>query len=147
MVDKIDKPEPPPPYAIAGTTETKRDKPREERKQEDLPTFQQKNPSLYQEKFASETSVSKTIRVPLAQIERLLLKRATPRHGAPTAEADLVWKDGRVTENVSFLIHNWQDFLKIKNRHNNTRRVLETYAAPSGNNNKTSANQRTLEYA
>lgn len=115
MVDKIEKPDRPPAYSISGTTETKRDKPREEKGQEDLPTFKKEEPSLYREKFQSEVGISKTVYVPLDQIQKLLFRRATPRHGAPTVEADLVWKDGRTTEGISFLLHNWQDFLKIKN--------------------------------
>ena len=115
MVDKIDKPEAPPPYAITSTTETKRDKPQDQKGQEDLPTFQKESPSLFKEKFQEGFGVLKTIRVPLAEIEKLLFRRATPRHGTPTAEADLVLKNGKIVERVSFLLQNWQDFLKIKN--------------------------------
>ena len=115
MVDKIDKPEAPPPYAIGSTTETKRDKPQDQKGQEDLPTFQKENHSLYREKFQESGGALKTIRVPLNEIAKLLFRRTTPRHGSPTAEADLVWRDGKVTEGVSFLLQNWQDFLKIKN--------------------------------
>lgn len=115
MVDKIDKPDAPSPYAVGGTTETKRDKPRDQQNQEDLPTFKQQNPNLYREKFQGELGTSKTVKVSLDQIDKILFRRATPYHGIPTAEANLVWKDGRTTEGVSFRIQNWQDFLKIKN--------------------------------
>ncbi|OGQ47910.1 MAG: hypothetical protein A3H42_01355 [Deltaproteobacteria bacterium RIFCSPLOWO2_02_FULL_46_8] len=115
MVDKIDKPDAPSPYAVGGTTEAKKDKPRDQQNQEDLPTFKRQNPNLYREKFQGELGVSKTVKVPLDQIDKILFRRATPYHGVPTAEANLVWKDGRTTEGVSFRIKNWQDFLKIKN--------------------------------
>lgn len=115
MVDKIDKPEAPSPYAIGATKETKRDKPREEGGQEDLPTFKREDSSLYREKFQKEPGTSKTVKVAVVHIEKLLFRRATPHHGVPTAEANLVWKDGRTTDGVNFRIQNWQDFLKIKN--------------------------------
>ncbi|MDO8527962.1 MAG: hypothetical protein Q7T03_09780 [Deltaproteobacteria bacterium] len=115
MVDKIDKPEKVSPYAIGGTTETKRDKPQDQRGQEDLPTYKKEPSSLYREKFQGELGVAQTIRIPVGDIQQFLFRRATPRHGSPTAEADLIWKDGKTSENVSFLLSNWQDFLKIKN--------------------------------
>ncbi len=115
MVDKIDRPDAPSPYAVTGTTETKRDKPQDQRGQEDLPTFKQTGPSLYKEKFQSESSVIKTVLVPLSDIDSLKFRRATPRQGAPTVEADLILKDGKTLEGISFLLKNWQDFLQIKN--------------------------------
>lgn len=116
MVDRVDKPDAPPPYRVAQTTEAKKDKPQDERRQEDLPTFKQKEKeeSLYREKFQSE-AMSKTFRIPLEEIGRLHFVRATPRHGVPMADAELVAKDGKKIPGVSFLLKNWQDFMRIKN--------------------------------
>lgn len=115
MVDKVDKPTPPPAYAVTGATGTKQDKPREERGQEDLPTFQRQKSSPFSEKFQGQGGYTKTVYVPLRQIQQLQYKRATPRQGIPTADADLSLRDGTKLENVSFLLHNWQDFMQIKN--------------------------------
>lgn len=115
MVDKIDRPEAPPAYAITGTTETKRDKPQDQKGQEDLPTFQKENPSLFKEKFQGGAGVGKTIHLPISEIRMFKFRRAVPRHGAPVVEADLVLKDGKMVEGISFLLQHLQDFLKIKN--------------------------------
>ena len=115
MVDKIDKPDAPSPYAVLGTTETKKDKPQDQRGQEDLPTFQKENPSLYKKKFQGEAGVGKTVHLPVSEIRMLKFRRAIPRHGAPIVEADLVLKDGKTVGGVSFLLQHLQDFLKIKN--------------------------------
>ncbi|MDP2600494.1 MAG: hypothetical protein Q8P84_07180, partial [Deltaproteobacteria bacterium] len=115
MVDKIDKPEAPSPYAVIGTTETKRDKPQDQKGQEDLPTFQKETPSLYKEKFQGDAGVGKTLRFPISEIRLLKFRRAVPRHGAPIVEADLVLNDGKIVEGVHFLLRHLQDFLKIKN--------------------------------
>ena len=115
MVDKVDRPEAPSPYMVPKSTETKRDKPQEERRQEDLPTFQKKDEDLYKEKFQREGAPPKTFKVALNEVKEFLFIRAIPRHGVPMADADLVWKDGKKLPGVSFLIKNWQDFMRIKN--------------------------------
>lgn len=118
MVDRVDKPDAPNPYAVPSATETKKDKPKEERRQEDLPTYQQKEDeekrALYEEKFSSSATVLKTLRVSLNRIDRLLFRRALSYRGSPTIEADLVWKDGRTTEKILFLLKSWQEFFKIQ---------------------------------
>lgn len=115
MVDRIDKPERATSYEVKGPTESKKDKPHEEHRQEDLPTFKQKERSIYEEKFQPGLSPLKTIRLPLERVRKMIFHRAIPYHGNPMAEADLVWNDGRTTEGVTFLLRNWQDFLRIKN--------------------------------
>lgn len=116
MVDRVDKPDAPPAYLVKSPTEAKKDKPKEERRQEDLPTFQRgKEEALYREKFQGETSGLKTVKVALAELQGFLFKRATPRHGVPMVDADLIWKDGKQLAGVSFLLKNWQDFMRIKN--------------------------------
>lgn len=114
MVDKVDKPNPPPAYSVTGATETKRDKPQEQRRQEDLATFQRQKNSSFTEKFQGQTGYTKTVFVPLRQIKTLQYKRSTPRQGIPTADADLTLFDGTKIDNVSFLLRNWQDFMRIK---------------------------------
>lgn len=132
MVDKIDKPDRTTAYGVKGPTETKKEKPREEHRQEDLPTFKQKEHSLYEEKFQSGLTPLKTIRVPLDRIEKILFRRAVPFHGNPMAEADLIWKDGRATESVTFLLRNWQDFLRIKNLRSGEILEPSYWSSPGG---------------
>lgn len=116
MVDRVDKPDAPPPYLVKSPTETKKDKPKEERRQEDLPTFQQgKEEALYREKFQGETGVLKTVKIALEEVDGFLFKRAIPRHGVPMVDTELVWKNGKKLSGVSFLLKNWQDFMQIKN--------------------------------
>lgn len=114
MVDKIDKPNPPPAYSVREPTESKGDKPHDQRRQEDLPTFKKKEEDLYREKFQSEP-LSKTYRLAVGDIREILFVRATPRHGVPMADAELILQDGKKMAGVSFLLKNWQDFMKIKN--------------------------------
>lgn len=116
MVDKVDRPEAPPAYQVRSPTETKKDKPKEERRQEDLPTFKkQDEAALYREKFQQDASILKTVKIPFEEIQAFLFKKAIPRHGAPMADAELVLKDGKKIANVGFLLRGWQDFMKIKN--------------------------------
>lgn len=114
MVDKIDRPDPPPAYVVREPTESKRDKPKEERRQEDLPTFQRKEADPYHGKFQADAP-SKTFKVPFSEIGQFHFLRAVPRHGVPIVDANLIWKDGTKLPGVSFLLKNWQDFMKIKN--------------------------------
>lgn len=115
MVDRIDKPLKPDSYRIEQTTEPKRDKPQGDRNQHENSEFQQKQGETYEKKFASKSSRSKTFRIPTDKISHLIFRKAIPYHGAATCEVILHWKDGRVTENASFLLKNWQDFLRLKN--------------------------------
>lgn len=115
MVERIDKPEPPPTYGVPAATESKRDKPREERRQEDLPTFRKREGFLYKEKFGTEGATRRPLKIPVTEIVALKFRRIFPRGGNPMVEADLVWKDGRVTEGVSFLLRQREDFLKLRN--------------------------------
>lgn len=115
MVDKIDKPEAPSPYRVEATTQSKEDKQKEENRQEDLPTFKKQESTLYREKFQSEMQPAQTFKVPLEHIKELVFRRALPRHGVPTVEADLIWSDGKKTEGISFLLKRWQDFMLLKN--------------------------------
>lgn len=115
MVDKVDKPDAPKPYTVQSPNETKRDKPKDQQAQEDLPTFKQQEQSLYEEKFRSGPGTFRTFNVPINRITKFLYRRAVPHHGTPTVIADLYWKDGRKTEGVNFLLKGWQEFLTIKN--------------------------------
>ncbi|MBI4124778.1 MAG: hypothetical protein HY466_02465 [Deltaproteobacteria bacterium] len=117
MVHRIDdKPEVPPAYTVKAPTESKKDKPREERRQEDLPTFKkQDEAALYREKFQQDASILKTVKIPAADIQSFLFKKAIPRHGAPMVDTELVLKDGKKIANVGFLLKGWQDFMRIKN--------------------------------
>lgn len=116
MVDKVDRPDAPPAYAVRAPTESKRDKPKEERRQEDLPTFKKRDEAdLYREKFQQETGAIKTVKVPAAEIQAFLFKKAIPRQGSPMADAELVLKEGKKILNVGFLLKGWQEFMKIKN--------------------------------
>lgn len=132
MVDRVDKPDRTTSYGVKGPTETKKEKPREEHRQEDLPTFKQKEHSVYEEKFQSGSAPLKTVRVPLDRIQKMIFRRAVPFHGNPMAEADLIWKDGRATESVTFLLRNWQDFLKIKNLKSGETLDPAYWSSPSG---------------
>lgn len=116
MVEKVDRPDAPPPYRVNAPGETKQDKPKEERRQEDQPTFkQQQDEALYREKFQGESAPAKTFKIPISDIGKLSFVRALPRQGVPIADANLIWKDGKKLEGVSFLIKNWQDFMRLKN--------------------------------
>jgi len=115
MVDKIDRPDAPSPYSIKAATETKKDKPKEERSFEEKANYQQSQGNQEWEKFQTDSSLRRTVRVPMEEIEKLIYRRASPRQASPTVDADLIWKNGTVTENVSFLLKQWGDFLKLKN--------------------------------
>ena len=115
MVDRIDKPQKPDMYRVKQTTETKRDKPNSDQQQQEGSEFQRQEKKTYEKAFQTRSIRSKTFRVSVDKIGKLIFRKAIPYHGSATCEADLHWKDGRVTENIAFLLKNWQDFLRMKN--------------------------------
>jgi len=115
MVDKVDRPDAKTTYRIESAAETKKDKPHDERQHDQEAHYQQKKRDQEWEKFQTDPGIRKTILVPVSEIAHLKYRRVSPRHASPTADADLIWKDGRITENVSFLLGNMEAFLKIKN--------------------------------
>lgn len=115
MVDRIDKPVKPDMYRVEQSTETKRDKQKSNQNSQENSEFQQQRRELFDKKFAADAIRAKTFRIPISKIDRLTFKKAIPYHGSATCEANLHWKDGRITENAGFLLKNWQDFLRLKN--------------------------------
>ncbi|MDO8494256.1 MAG: hypothetical protein Q7S68_02855 [Deltaproteobacteria bacterium] len=115
MVDKVDKPDRPPnPYRVESSTGTKQDKPHDQQNQQDLATFQHQKKSIFSEKFQSENVHLRSLKIPFTEIQELKFRRAMPWHGIPTAEADLVKKDGTQVAQSLFILKNWQDFMKIR---------------------------------
>ena len=115
MVDKIDKPEAPSPYAITAATEPKKDRQHEERKPaEEIARYQKGSEAKAFGRLMGEIAGVKTLRVPLEEIQQLLFRRAIPRQGNPVVEAKLIWKNNQVTEIVIFLLSHREDFLKIR---------------------------------
>ena len=115
MVEKIDKPDDPSPYTVTAPTETKKDKPREERNpHEEIAKYQKRSSGKEWDKFTGEMSSVRTLQIPVEEIKQLLLRRLLTRQGNPAIEAKLIWQNGSVTDAVNFLLKKREDFLKIK---------------------------------
>ena len=115
MVDKIDRPDPPPSYAVTASAETKKDRPHEERHpEEEIARYQKEVSSKGWEKFQAETTAIKTLLVPTRDIRQVLFHRALSRQGSLGIEARLILQDGHVFDRVIFLLPHREDFLKIR---------------------------------
>lgn len=115
MIDKIDRPEAPPPYRIGQAKETKEDQhqqqnPREEMEEEYKRRLEGKEWS----KFEQRARTIKPLRVARDRIVRCLFKGSNLHSGVGILQVDVHWKDGRVTRDALMLITKLEDFMRLK---------------------------------
>jgi len=115
MVERISKPEAPPPYQILPAKEAKDDKSRREQEREMEERYQKSKGKGEWAKFSGRAMSIRPARVQRDRIEKVLYRNAILKSGICILDAVIIWKDGRRTEPALFLLPRREDFMKIKN--------------------------------
>lgn len=116
MVDKVDRPEPPPTWRVKEAKRTQDDRPsqqQQESAEKKKEKFEKRSEGKWQ-KFDGHTMIIKPMRIPLRDIKGVLFRNVTMHSGFTTMEGDLQWRSGRVTEGALFSIGGFDEFIKAK---------------------------------
>lgn len=114
MVEKVDKPQAPPAYQILPSKEAKDDESKREQYEEGEEHYQKGGGSEQWAKYRGRAMTIKPVRVPRERIDRVLFKNTVTKSGMGILEAAVVWKDGRTTDPVLFLIPRPDEYMKIR---------------------------------
>lgn len=115
MVDKIDRPEAPPPYFITRAKDAKESQHQQSQQREEQEKRRQKE--LLEKnwsKFDRRERVIRAIRTTRDQIDRCLFRGVFLHSGVGTLQIDVHWKDGRRTEGALVLLGRLEDYLRLK---------------------------------
>jgi hypothetical protein len=115
MIEKIDRPEAPPPYRIGQAKQTAEDRhqqhnPREDAEREQRRQIEGKEWS----KFGRRTTTIKPLRVAREKIARCSYRASNLHSGIATMQVDIAWADGRVTRGALMLITKLEDFMNVR---------------------------------
>ncbi|MBI4126350.1 MAG: hypothetical protein HY465_02535 [Deltaproteobacteria bacterium] len=116
MVERIDRPEAPPPYQITRTKESKESlhqgsNPREEAEEKFRKELEN---NKEWGKFHRREVTVRPMRVKRDAIERVLFRAAVLRSGTAILVGDIVWKNGQTTEGALFLLARVEDYFRLK---------------------------------
>lgn len=115
MVEKVDRPQQTPPaYHILPTKEAKDDHSRRQDYEEGEEHYQKNKGSGEWTKYRGRTMTIKPVRAPRDKIDRVLFRSTVLKSGMGILEATVVWKDGRTTEPVLFLIPRTDEYMKLR---------------------------------
>jgi len=114
MVEKVDRPQAPPAYQILPTKETKDDQSQKQEYEEGEEHYQKGGGGAEWGKFRGRAVTIKPVRAPRDRIDRVLFRNTVMRSGMGILEATVVWKDGRTTEPVLFLIPRPEDYMRLR---------------------------------
>jgi hypothetical protein len=114
MVERVSKPEAPPPYQILPTKEAKDDKSRREQERESEEKYQKSKGRGEWAKFSGRAMTIRPAKVQRDRIDRVLFRNALLKGGICILDSVIVWKDGRRTEPALFLLHRREDFMRIR---------------------------------
>lgn len=114
MVDRVNKPEAPPPYRILPTKEAKDDKSRREDQEEKEEKYQKSKGKGEWAKFSGRAMTIRPAKVQRDRIDKVLFRNALLKGGICILDSVIVWKDGRRTEPALFLLPRREDFMRIR---------------------------------
>lgn len=114
MVEKVDKPQAPPAYQILPTKEAKDDQSRKQEQEEGEEHYQKSDVGADWGKYRGRAMTIKPVRVARDRIDRVLFRNTVLKSGMGILEASVVWKDGRTTEPVLFLLPRPEDYMKLR---------------------------------
>lgn len=115
MVDRIDKPDAPPPYFISRPKDAKESQHQQSQQREEQEKRRQKE--LLEQgwgKFDRRTRVVRAVRAARAEISRCLFRTVFLHSGVGTLQIDVLWKDGRRTDGALVLLGKLEDYLKLR---------------------------------
>ena len=128
MVERINKPEAPPPHRVGAAKEAKEDQSKREHEREEERKYQKSKMGGDWKKFRGRAMTIKPVKVPRERIDRVLFRNALLRGGICILEASIIWKDGRKTEPALFILPRPEDFMRLKG-HAKGQLVAETFWA------------------
>ncbi len=114
MVEKIDRPQAPPAYQVLPSKEAKEDQSRRQEYEEGEEHYQKSASSSEWGKYRGRAMTIKPVRVPRDRIAKVLYRSASLKSGMGILEATVVWKDGRTSEPVLFLIPRLEEYMKVR---------------------------------
>lgn len=114
MVEKVDKPQAPPTYQILPSKEAKDDESKREQYEEGEERYQKGGGSEQWAKYRGRAMTIKPVRVARDRIGKVLYKNTVQKSGMGILEAAVVWKDGRTTDPVLFLIPRTDEYMRIR---------------------------------
>ncbi|MFH1831161.1 MAG: hypothetical protein ABH871_10395 [Pseudomonadota bacterium] len=115
MIEKIDRPEAPPPYSVREAKQTKEDRHQQREPREDAEREQKKQLEEKEwEKFGRRDTTIKPLRVARDKISRCLYRAVTLHSGIGTLMVDVSWVDGRWTRGALMLVTRLEDFIRLK---------------------------------
>lgn len=115
MVDKIDRPEAPPPYFITRAKDAKESQHQAPNQREEQERRRQKELTEKEwGKFDKRTMTIRPIRVTRSEVIRCLFRQVSLHSGVGTLQVDVFWKDGRTTRGALVLLSKLEDFVQLK---------------------------------
>lgn len=115
MIDKIDKPEPPPPYRVQATTEARGGKQRqsgEEKKDED--EYSASSAQKKWQKFHTEAQNRRAVKLRRKDITSLYLNQVVLQRGLVVIEADIRLINGQILRNSHLFSTKVDTYWKLK---------------------------------
>lgn len=126
MVEKIDRPEAPPPYFIQGTLATKRDR----QQQESRPPpdeFSGSHAAPEWQRIYSTTTNRRYMKVRREDIGRCYFRQTLMQRGVALLEADIELKDGRIIKNAQMILPSREQYWVLKKLQPGQEMPLELY--------------------
>lgn len=114
MVEKIDKTEPPPPYFIQATTETRRDKERESGQQRESDEYSGSHAAPDWQKIYAAAANRRYLKIRREDIARAWFKGTAMQRGISLVEVDLEIKDCRILKSAHIILPTREDFWTLK---------------------------------
>lgn len=116
MVERIDRPDtPPPPYQITRPKESREKRHEQQQSQEEKEKrYRTEEGEKEWKKFGRRTVVVKPIRVQRERIARCLFRGINLRSGMGILQIDVVWKGGKSTRGALILIRSLENFMHLK---------------------------------
>lgn len=114
MVDRIDRPEAPPPYQITRAKDAKENQHREpDQRGEQEKRYQKQIAEKEWTKFDRRTTTIKPLSVPRESVARCLFKGVRLHNGVGILAVDVHWKDGRTTAGALILLARLDHFVRL----------------------------------
>lgn len=114
MVEKIDKPEPPPTYYVQPTVETKRDRGGQGGPQQQSDEYSGSHAAPGWQKIYAAASNRRYLKLRREEIVRAWLRGTIMQKGISLAEVDVEIKDGRILKGAHVILSTREDFWTLK---------------------------------
>ncbi|MBI4366861.1 MAG: hypothetical protein HY543_08600 [Deltaproteobacteria bacterium] len=114
MVEKIDRPDPPPTYQVVATSPTKDNRGQSATPQQQEDEFSSPGTEMEWRKFHTRVQDRRLLRLAREEIQHAYFRHVTLKARAVILEADLILTDGRFLGGVQFLLPHLDTYLQWK---------------------------------